>query len=289
MLVVMNLNTANYDDHNRPYNPNDPNPEPGLWADRLPLIVQAIVDHSPDVVGLCEIRFNPDNPFNATCESFWQQQGVEVSNCATMDMAQQIMTLLLARAPEYESAIAISDQGMTYPGGIWEGQTIISRYPVADHGVIDHGEGPGDGNRRITQWAELTTPDGALWVYNAHLSTDQDFAAQNAAQVIADMQKRLGDFDASSACVVGDMNTEPDMQAMQVFKQAGLGDLWTVLGTGDGFTFQSWKPVKRIDYCWATNALAPAVQSIVQIGTTLQPPTGGSFLSDHSGLVTSFM
>ena len=289
MLVVMNLNAANYDDHNRPYNPGNPRPEPGLWADRLPLIVQAIVDHSPDVIGLCEIRFNPDNPFNATCECFWQQQGVAVSDCAAMDMGKQIMTLLQARSPAYAEAGMITDQGMTYAGGIWEGQSIISRFPIADHGVIDHGEGPGDGNRRITQWAELTTPEGALWIYNAHLSTARDFAAQNAAQVIADMRQRLGDFDAASACVIGDMNTEPDMQAMQAFAQAGLSDLWAAVGTGDGFTFQSWHPVKRIDYCWATGALAPAVTGIVQIGTTLQPPVGGSFLSDHSGLVTSFM
>ena len=289
MLTIMNLNCANYDDHNRAFKPTDPNPEPGLWADRLPLIVQAIVDACPDVIGLCEIRYDPNNPFNRLCAAFWQAQDVEVQNCGAMDMGQQIMTLLLARAPEYEGATMITDKGDDYGGGVWEGQSIISRFPVVAHGVIDHGKGGTDGNNRITQWAQLSTPaEGTLWVYNAHLSTDVNVAAQNAGQVLADMQARVGSFAEASACVVGDMNSEPSMAAMQAFAAAGLVDVWALLETGDGFTFQAWKPVKRIDYCWATPALSAAAHSITLIGTELQPPAGGSYLSDHIGVVTVF-
>lgn len=62
--------------------------------------------------------------------------------------------------------------------------------------------------------------------------------------------------------IMGDMNAVPAEPATRAFLDAGWVDVWAKLGQGPGFTFPSDYPDRRIDYIYATPALAEAFVSI---------------------------
>jgi endonuclease/exonuclease/phosphatase family metal-dependent hydrolase len=282
MITVVGLNAANYDDH------DSPGDEPGPWVERLPAIANAIVAGNPDVIGLCEIRFNANNPFNSDCGRFWGQYGVNAPNCGLMDMGAQILLLLQTLAPEaYGPATIMTSLGPPYPNGAIEGLSIITRWPVRASGDITHGKTPGSsdaGNTRLTQWAVINTPaDGPLGFFNTHLSLD----ANDRVLQVQEILQLIAAKAPPSYCLVGDMNAEPTDPAMQALAAAGLTDTWPQLqGTSPGFTFQSWALTKRIDYCWTSPALAPAAQSMTLFGQPASP--GATCPSDHLGTLTTF-
>ena len=273
MLNVMALNTANYDDH------------PG-WSERLPMIVEAIIDNNPDVIGLSEIRYTASNPFNNICQQFWAGYGLTLPACGTMDMGQQILTLLQALAPDaYGTATIMTDKAAIYGPTQWEGLSIISRFPMVG-GYVTHSqsENSTDGiNKRITQWSVITTANNTqFYLFNTHFSLDSDDRALDAQEALNLMGGALG----ASCCLVGDMNATPDDAALALLSSAGLVDTWSTIGAGPGLTFPSTGPIKRIDYCWSSPSFAPAVQSVQLVGTT--PGPDGTFLSDHFGVFASF-
>jgi endonuclease/exonuclease/phosphatase family metal-dependent hydrolase len=273
MLNVMALNTANYHDH------------PG-WSERLPMIVQAIIANNADVIGLSEIRYDPGNAFNDTCQQFWAGYGLNLPNCGQMDMGQQIMTLLQEQAPAaYGNATIMTNIGVVYSDGQREGLSIISRFPMVG-GYVTHSQSPGSkdsANKRITQWAVITTANGnPFYLFNTHFSLDANDRLLDVQEALNLIGSALG----ASCCLVGDMNATPDDSALALLGPAGLADEWAAIGTGPGFTYPSDAPTKRIDYIWSSPALAPAIQSIQLVGT--QPAQDGTFLSDHFGVVATF-
>lgn len=285
MLTVLSLNLAEHTDHDRAFDPGDERPEPGRWLDRLPLIVQAIIDHRPDVIGLCEARFDAAHPSVRDCGAFWQRQGVQVDDCARMDMAQQVMTLLQARSAHYADAVLLTDRAMIEDEDCWEGQATISRLPVLDHGMEQLSQGTEERTRRIAQWVRLRLPAGEdFWFHNGHLSTDPEWAARNAEEVLELIRPHIH----AKALLVGDMNADTDSKAFHLLADSGLKDLWKLLGQGEGLTFQPWNPVKRFDYCWASPSLAATAREMALFGAAPAPVGGGTYLSDHLGTVTRF-
>ena len=74
------------------------------------------------------------------------------------------------------------------------------------------------------------------------------------------------------------MNTDPEDNLLQPFKEAGLTDVWEKVKEGeDGFTFESDKLFTRIDYAWADSDAAEAARTI----RVVKKEQDGVRMSDH--------
>ncbi len=58
--------------------------------------------------------------------------------------------------------------------------------------------------------------------------------------------------------ILGDLNAEPDWPEMDLMRQAGLLDAWSLAGDGAGLTWPADDPVKRIDWVWLSPDLGAA-------------------------------
>ncbi len=272
-MRVITLNTANYDDHLH-------------WDQRVLMIAADIVARDADVIALQEIRFDPS------------QASTQVSY---QNMGEQIIAAIRGTTggDSYENTRIATMPSMYYPivGGqqtpwqypspgspngdhqLWEGLTILSKPSVTTTGGIylTRTAGCGDGNLRATQFAEIATPARPLFVFNTHFGLDGPCLTSNASETVAYM----GGFEGLQL-LVGDFNAEPDNDALNLLRSAGLTDIWAALHPDDpGYTWPSGDPAKRIDYCWANGALHPQAVDIELIATE---PDNGVYASDHYGL-----
>lgn len=248
--MVLSYNVANYDHH------------PG-WATRLPLLVETIRELQADVIALQEVRYNPANSFNATCDQFWQTHvpgDAPPPNGARMDTGDQVLHMLRAD-PRYRDATIYTEKALALtPSNTHEGLSIISRLPARSRRSLTLKRTGSDTNTRLVQWVDVQTPGGStLWVYNTHFALDETGRVSNAQEVLALMQANLG----GHCCLVGDLNGTPDEPWLQSLKQAGLVDVWAQAHPNEpGYTYPSWVPEMRIDYCWASPSLAPLVREV---------------------------
>jgi endonuclease/exonuclease/phosphatase family metal-dependent hydrolase len=273
MINLVTLNCANYDDH------------PG-WLDRLSFIAQAIAASGANLVCLTEVRYTASNLFNSYAPQFWTNAGVAPPPDPA-SMADQIMALLNAGSGGgWTLYTDISDQ---YAPEQWEGLTTMSTLSMSEHGTFTMQSG--DGNQRLTQYVNVTTPGGnVVTVYNTHLALDASDRLQDANDIIDFIAKSPG---SPPFLIVGDMNATPDDPAVQAFASAGYLDSWPEANPSDaGFTFPANNPGTRIDYVWAAPQLAPSIDSVVRLpassGVYQFSRSGTVLLSDHLGLQATF-
>lgn len=280
MVTVLSYNVANYDHHRG-------------WETRLPLLVETIKELQADVIALQEVRYNPANPFNETSDQFWRTHLPGASpppSGARMDTGDQILHMLQAD-PLYRDATIFTEKALSpTSANTHEGLSIISRLPVRSRKSLTLKRAGSDANTRLVQWVEVSTPGGsALWVYNSHFALDETGRASNAREALAQMQANLG----GHCCLVGDLNGTPDEPWPQTLKQAGLVDVWAQAHPDEpGYTYPSWSPEMRIDYCWASPSLAPLVREVRLAPSKFKAENnadgGVVHTSDHVGLVTTF-
>jgi endonuclease/exonuclease/phosphatase family metal-dependent hydrolase len=117
---------------------------------------------------------------------------------------------------------------------------------------------------------------GASWRFiNTHVDpSDAAARTQELRQVAA--LARAQQAEGRPLVAGGDLNATPDDPGLAAFRDAGLRDAWVECGTGDGFTFPSDKPVKRIDYLWLAGTLQCASATVLD--TTI---------SDHRPLLVT--
>ena len=108
--------------------------------------------------------------------------------------------------------------------------------------------------------ASLRTVQVAL--INTHLDPAD---GQSRAQEIAHLRAVIADQLASGTALVvgGDFNATPDNPALAPLQSVGLRDAWTECGSGDGFTYPSDKPAKRIDYLFLTGDLHCSAAAVI--------------------------
>lgn len=149
---------------------------------------------------------------------------------------------------------------LDYQGGGY-GIAVLSRWPIAAHALRPLAVEPaqeragGSYEPRGALVARMNAPDGALGVVNTHLdaSATDVYRRQEVAGVL-DAAERLRE-DAPRTVVGGDFNAEPGSATIERMRAAGWTDAWEACGEGDGFTFSTDTPVKRIDYLF----LAPGL------------------------------
>ncbi|WP_420597134.1 endonuclease/exonuclease/phosphatase family protein [Deinococcus sp.] len=151
----------------------------------------------------------------------------------------------------------------------------FSRYPVLSTRTIML---PGTYRRFLV--TRVSTPQGELTLINVHFSTvkvsgvrqgqvipTRDVRAEQLAILLREVNAIKGPL-----IVVGDFNTPPRGRMYAALK-THFADAWDSAGRGLGYTFQSWRPVLRIDHVFA-RGLRP-------INAEVQPHSG----SDHRALV----
>ena len=131
-----------------------------------------------------------------------------------------------------------------------------------------------EGEQRGLMEVELDLNGRRLLVLNTHLDFRPDDAERlsNVAEILARSKRS----DADAVVVCGDFNSLPGSPTHAAMK-ATFQDAWEVVGVGDGFTYSSDRPVRRIDYVFHTPGLAP-------VRAWVSP----SLASDHLPLTVEF-
>jgi endonuclease/exonuclease/phosphatase family metal-dependent hydrolase len=108
---------------------------------------------------------------------------------------------------------------------------------------------------RVVQTAAAMTRRGRLQAFNTHLdaSATAEYRIQEVTQLLLPVRVRMS--AATPVVVGGDFNAEPGSAPIKAMLDAGLRDAWTECGQGDGFTYPTAAPVKRIDYLFLSQGL----------------------------------
>jgi endonuclease/exonuclease/phosphatase family metal-dependent hydrolase len=203
-------------------------------------IARVIESHEPDIVALQEVSRG------------WLLNG-------STDLASW-----LARRLEMQ----VLFQGTADP--IW-GNALLTRIPILESGSAPL---PLAGTRlpRGYLWATIDAglPE-PLTVIVTHLHHVESEHGPRLAQVPV-----LLDFwnERPYSILLGDLNSEPGYEEMEMIAEAGFMDSWAEAGEGLGLTWPAVDPFERIDWIWHTPDLR-AVDAVVQDMTA----------SDHLPLV----
>jgi len=252
-MKILTWNLANYDDHLH-------------WEIRLKLIANEIAKHQPDVLALQEIRYNANHP--STKDSH-------------LNMAEQIL-MELQQNNLYKNAKVITQPAMYYDLAHWEGITLITNLETIETGNIFHSllSASGDQNKRITQYAVMANQEMIFTIFNTHFAYEELGMKMNVAETIDYMSR----FAGYPCLLVGDMNARPENENIQKFALEGYTDVWDKLNPDEkGFTYKSFNPTKRIDFCWVNELMKDKIKSIEIIG--LEPDENKVYPSDHLGLI----
>jgi endonuclease/exonuclease/phosphatase family metal-dependent hydrolase/3',5'-cyclic AMP phosphodiesterase CpdA len=149
-------------------------------------------------------------------------------------------------------------RAIEFDGGEY-GIALLSRWPVLESHVVplpaelpvdlvDAGYEP-----RVTLVALLDSPWGPLPVLNTHLSHQAwgTYRRQELVGLMGELGRRWS--AAGTVIVGGDFNATPDSPEVAAITLA-LRDAWEICGTGDGGTYPSGDPVRRIDYLFLRGA-----------------------------------
>lgn len=171
-------------------------------------------------------------------------------------------------------------------GGDWPG-TLLSRFEIAESENIPLGrERPKELFTRHWGRATIVLPGGeSLIVHSVHLHPADD-PATRLVEIRAMVAAMKGDLDAGrSMLLIGDLNHRPDTEEYRFWTGAGWVDTFAKVGQGDGLTFKSDKPDRRIDYVFAAGPIAKQIiesRPLFEGAFRLNPADEHAFaLSDH--------
>jgi len=226
----------------------------GPWSDRLEVAAEAIRRADPDVALLQAVERRPRN-------------GTETDQAA--DLAAGL------GAGWHASFVAAADRH----DGSAVGTAWLSRAPLAiDHRRLTLLTPDEDPNPRVVSYANVR----GVTVWNTYFSWVEAQARRNVEETLEAIGEEPG-----AAVVAGDFNCAPQNSALDLLRRRGWTDVWEKLRpSDDGLTFfENGRLAKRIDYVWASPALASRLGSIDRIA--VDPGSGGYRVSDHAGLVVS--
>ena len=184
----------------------------------------------------------------------------------------------LAGLARYAHAFAPSL--VSFQGGQY-GIAALAREFVGYHATVPLAVTPvqirsgGSREPRVALLAYATVRGTSWRLVNTHVDpADAAARAQELRQVAAVAREQQA--SGRPLVVGGDLNATPDDPGLVALRDAGLRDAWVECGRGDGFTFPSDAPVKRIDYLWLAGSLQCASAAVLE--TTI---------SDHRPLLVT--
>ena len=146
--------------------------------------------------------------------------------------------------------------------------------------------------------AKLRLPNGKIIViHSAHLwpfkkeENDTRIRLNEIKELVASIKYDLAN-NADSVLLQGDLNHTPDTLEYKSLNNAGLVDTFTAAGSGDGYTSNSIKPSKRIDFIYAIGTLSKQIKDCMPLfqgnfRMNNEDPKGFA-LSDHIPVLADF-
>ncbi len=122
------------------------------------------------------------------------------------------------------------------------GNALMSRWPLANaqNTLLPR---PHGGEQRGLLDVQVLLNGGSIRVLNTHLQhNSQAERLAQAARIREHLAQVRGPF-----ILLGDLNATPEQPEIVAIRD-GLVDAWAAVGVGEGFTFSSVNPRKRIDY-----------------------------------------
>lgn len=116
---------------------------------------------------------------------------------------------------------------------------------------------------RVALVGVAATALGPLHVVTTHLdaSREDEYRLQETAHLLDIVRERSS--ANASLLIGGDFNAEPGSRVYARLVGAGLRDAWVECGGGDGLTYPSDEPVKRIDYLFLTAGLSCTTARVI--------------------------
>ena len=170
-----------------------------------------------------------------------------------------------------------------YQGGEY-GNAFLTRFPILEERNLRyHPIRPGE-QRGLLQLI-LGVRGEEIVIANTHLESRSDDSAR--ALSVGELMITLRRFSPRPVVVCGDLNDQPDSRVIGELKNE-YADSWAVAGRGDGFTFPSDAPKKRIDYILVQNNTKPDSASAAVKLHPLSARVIQSSASDHLPLLVEF-
>lgn len=231
-------------------------PKHGAWPQRRDRIAELLTELQPDVVALQAVRADRDVAEGA-------------------DQARQLQARVAELRHAHFAALAADANAGRSDGSAFLARTPFSTHPPQALTYYDNTEDP---NRRALIAINCTLAGTPMRIVNGHFSWVPALNRQNSDETANTLAAIAG-----AGIFLGDLNATADTDGMRRLQATGWVDAWARLrGNEPGYTFEADRPHSRIDYIWASPALARRLCAIDVV-------TGGDVrLSDHFGLIASF-
>jgi endonuclease/exonuclease/phosphatase family metal-dependent hydrolase len=154
------------------------------------------------------------------------------------------------------------------------GTAVLSRWPIKSWRNTYLPKFEGHEQRGLLE-AVIEVRGERVRFANTHLQHNNNLEREAQAAAIIDL---LGDRPRRTF-LVGDLNALPETPEIKTLTQE-LDDSWVEVGVGDGFTYGSEHPDRRIDYVLATGDVKPLSATVSMVD-----PTG----SDHLPVVVKYV
>ena len=170
-----------------------------------------------------------------------------------------------------------------YQGGEY-GIGFLTRFPILEERNIPYREALGREQRTLLLLV-LDFQGEEFVVANTHLDSQKDDSARIAS--VRELQSILPRYASRPVLLFGDMNDHPDSRTIGELSVL-MTDTWPQAGKGNGFTFPSGSPQKRIDYVFSlkrqTRDSLSTLARFLPVTARVVPSTA----SDHLPLIVEF-
>jgi endonuclease/exonuclease/phosphatase family metal-dependent hydrolase len=146
----------------------------------------------------------------------------------------------------------------SYPGyPIGFPGTVFTRYRIVESENAPFGGASADPALFTRHWGRAVIDTGRerIAFFSGHMHPNKADIRDREMTIMLDVMRKAMDSGVS-VLFQGDLNHTPDAPEHKRWTDAGLIDAFEIKGTGDGFTFNSVEPKRRIDYIWVHGPLA---------------------------------
>jgi endonuclease/exonuclease/phosphatase family metal-dependent hydrolase len=170
-----------------------------------------------------------------------------------------------------------------YRGGDY-GNAFLTRFPILEERNL-HYTLLRPGEQRGLLQLILDVRGEEIVVANTHLESSSDDSARMSS--VGELRSALRGYSPRPAVVCGDLNDLPESRVIAELEK-DFADSWALAGRGEGFTFPSDGPKRRIDYILVLNNAKPDSASAAVQLRPLSARVLQSSASDHLPLLVEF-
>ncbi len=182
----------------------------------------------------------------------------------------------------------------SYPGyPIGFPGTVFTRYRIVESENAPLGGAAPDPALFTRHWGRAVIDTGRerIAFFSGHMHPNKADIRDREMTIMIDVMRKAM---ASGVSVLfqGDLNHTPDAPEHKRWTDAGLIDAFQIKGAGDGFTFNSIEPRRRLDYIWLHGPLVARLREsrVLNEGAfrTNRDDPQSFALSDHLPIMAAF-